>query len=183
MEHLKINSIKNKQDNSHDIIKYNREYITNFISEHKEDFIKKHFEIFVDDDFLRELGYDDVYAFIKFLLDVSEGYILNFLNTLLEFTPFINHWYMNLFEMQIDKMEIEEGYLSCIRLEKTNINELTCTPKSVEEFRRLCERSEHSVIEKVIINTNRIFTDYAFKRRVEDYLNDATLHVKEFIFE
>lgn len=106
-----------------------------------------------------------MYAFIKFLLDISEGDTLNFINSLLDFSPFINHWYINLFEMQIDKMEIEEGYLKSIRLEKTNISELTCTPKSIEEFQDLCERSEHSVVDKVIINTNWIFTNYTFKKK------------------
>ena len=85
--------------------------------------------------------------------------------------------------MQIDKMQIEEGYLSYIRLEKTNISELTCTPQSIADFRDLCDCCEYSVIDKVIINKNANFREREFLEKIEDYLEPDTLQVKEFIFE
>lgn len=89
MEHLKINSIKNKQDNSQDLFsrKGNKDYIANFISENKEEFKKKHFEIFTDYDLLKFIEGRRVYLFIKFLLDISESYTLDFINSLLDFSP------------------------------------------------------------------------------------------------
>lgn len=185
MEHLKINSIKNKQDNSQDLflMKGDRDYIANFMSENKGEFKKKHFEIFTDYDLLKFIGCRRVYLSIKFLLDISEYYTLNFINSLLDFSPFTNSWYVNLYEMQIDKMQIEEGYLSYIRLEKTNISELTCTPQSIADFRGLCDCCEYSVIDKVIINKNANFRGREFLEKIENYLEPDTLQVKEFIFE
>lgn len=106
MEHLKINSIKNKQDNSQDLFlrKGDRDYISNFIKENKEEFKKKHFEIFIDYAFLEFIECRKVSLFIKFLLDISESYTLDFINSLLDFSPFTNSWYVNLYDMQIDKM-------------------------------------------------------------------------------
>lgn len=185
MEHLKINSIKNKQDNSQDLFlrKVDRDYISNFIKENKVEFKKKHFEIFTDYDLLKFIECRKVYLFIKFLLDISEYYTLNFINSLLDFSPFTNSWYVNLYEMQIDKMQIEEGYLSYIRLEKTNISELTCTPQSIADFRDLCDCCEYSVIDKVIINENGNFNESEFKEIIEDYLDGGSFQINEFIFK
>lgn len=185
MEHLKINSIKNNQDNSQDLFlrKVDRDYISNFIKENKEEFKKKHFEIFLDYAFLEFIECKKVFLFIKFLLDVSEYYTLNFINSLLDFSPFTNSWYVNLYEMQIDKMQIEWGYLSYIRLENTNISELTCTPQSIADFRDLCYRCDYSVIDKVIINENGNFNESEFKEIIEIHLDGSSFQINEFIFK
>lgn len=74
MKHLKINSIKNKQDNNQDLFsrKGDMDYIANFMSENKEEFKKKHFEIFTDYDLLKFIECRRVYLFIKFLLTIKE---------------------------------------------------------------------------------------------------------------
>lgn len=80
-------------------------------------------------------------------------------------------------------MQIEEGYLSYIRLEKTNISELTCTPQSIADFRDLCDRCEYSVIDKGIINENGNFNESEFKEIIEDYLDGGSFQINEFIFK
>lgn len=159
------------------------DYIANFMSENKGEFKKKHFEIFTDYDLLKFIECRRVYLFIKFLLDISESYTLDFINSLLDFSPFTNNWYVNLYEMQIDKMQIEEGYLSYIKLEKTNISELTGTPQSIADFQGLCDCCEYSVIDKVIINKNANFREREFLEKIEAYLDGGSFQINEFIFK
>ena len=85
--------------------------------------------------------------------------------------------------MQIDKMQIEEGYLRDIRLMETYISELTCTPQSIADFQNLCDCCEYSVIDKVIIIENGNFNEDDFKEIIEDYLDGGSFQINEFIFK
>lgn len=96
MKHLEINGIKNKTNDISFMYlsKADRDYIANFMYDHKEEFRKKHFEIFCNSEFLQEVREYNVDLFIKMLLDISEYYTIDFLNALLDFSPFTKRYYV-----------------------------------------------------------------------------------------
>lgn len=55
MKHLKINGIKNKTNDISlsSLSEADRDYVANFMQNHKEEFIKKHFEIFCNLEFFK----------------------------------------------------------------------------------------------------------------------------------
>lgn len=123
MKHLEINGIKNKTNavSFASLSEADRDYVANFIQNHKEEFINKHFELFCNSEFLNEVGKEKVHLLITMLLEVSEYYTIDFLNALIDFYPFTQYWYVCLNSMYINKIEIEENYLENIRFTNTDI--------------------------------------------------------------
>jgi hypothetical protein len=95
MEHLTINGIKNKSDDWDVLLTdKDRHYIAEFTEKHKQELYKKQFDMFCDLEFLRPMLKSSRSMFFNMLLDVSENYTLNFLNTLIDFTPFKDDFYV-----------------------------------------------------------------------------------------
>lgn len=86
------------------------------------------------------------------LLDLSEKDTLNFLDTLINFTPFTDEYYVILYDMQIDKMEISGNCLENIKLLETDVDTLICSPTSVVQFMSFCQAVKYSNINKLIID-------------------------------
>lgn len=181
MKQLEINGIKNKTNDISfmSLSKADRDYIANFMYDHKEEFKKKHFKIFCNSEFLHEVREYNVDLFIKMLLDVSEYYTIDFLNALLDFSPFTKHYYTCLRDMYIPKVEIEEGYLKELRIIDTEIEILICTPVSYGDLATFCEHIEYTKINQIIINTKGNFLKYESIGKIKALLKKNESTVRE----
>lgn len=153
MKQLTINGIKNKNDDWNMLLTdEEKQYIAEFMEKHKEEFHKKHFDIFCDFNFLENVLSDSRISFLNMLLDLSEKDTLNFLDTLINFTPFTDKYYVILSNMQIDKMEISGNCLENIKLLETDVATLICSPTSVVQLTSFCQAVKYSNINKLIID-------------------------------
>lgn len=129
-----------------------KQYIAEFMEKHKEEFPKNHFDIFCDFNFLESILSDARSSFLNMLLALSEKDTLNFLDTLINFTPFTNEYYVSLYDMHIDKMEISGNCLENIKLVETDVDTLICSPTSTVQLTSFCQAIKYSNINKLIID-------------------------------
>lgn len=81
--------------------------------------------------------------------------------------------------MHINRMEIEKDYLSQMMMERTHVDSLTCTLRTVEEVILFCRRCSYSDIDKFIINARGMFTEEDIRLGIKDY----TIDIKEIIIK
>ena len=154
MKNLEINGIKNKSDDWEAwLIDENKQYIAEFMKKHKGEFPKNHFDIFLDLDFLRHMLSHQL-SFFNILLDISEKDTVKFLDNLINFTPFTKRYYISLYNMQINKMEINGTYLEDIKLVETDVDTLICSPTSIVKYTSFCQALVHSINKLIITNVN-----------------------------
>lgn len=140
MEQLTINGIKNKSNDWNMFLTDGeKRYIAEFMEKHKEEFLKNHFDVFLDLDFLTHMLSYQV-SFFNVLLDLSEKDTVKFLDNLI-----------SLYNMQINKMEINGTYLEDIKLVETDVDTLICSPTSIVKYTSFCQAPVHSKINKLII--------------------------------
>jgi hypothetical protein len=184
MKHLEINGIKNKSDDwEARLIDENKQYIAEFMKKHKGEFLKNHFEIFLDLDFLRHmLSYRS--SFFNMLLDLSEKDTVKFLDNLINFIPFTKEYYVSLYDMQINKMEINGTCLENIKLVETDVDTLICSPTSNVKYMSFCQALVHSKINKLIITNVNLNKELAeVDEDVKRILDRNSSTIKEVIVE
>lgn len=151
MKQLTINGIKNKSNDWNMFLTdAKKRYIAEFMKKHKEEFLKNHFDVFLDLDFLMHMLSYQV-SFFNVLLDLSEKDTVKFLDNLINFTPFTKRYYVSLYNMQINKMEINGNYLEDIKLVETDVDTLICSPTSIVKYTSFCQALVHCKINKLII--------------------------------
>ena len=184
MEQLTINGIKNKSNDWNMwLTDEKKQCIAEFMKKHKEEFHKNHFDIFLDLDFLMQmLSYRT--SLFNMLLDLSEKDTVKFLDNLINFTPFTKRYYVSLYDMQINKMEINGTYLEDIKLVETDVDTLICSPTSIVKYTSFCQALMHSKINKLIItnvNLNKKLAEV--DKDVKHILDCNSSTIKEVIVE
>lgn len=123
-------------------------------------------------------------SLFNMLLDLSEKDTVKFLDNLINFTPSTKRYYVSLYDMQINKMEINGTYLEDIKLVETDVDTLICSPTSIVKYTSFCQALMHSKINKLIItnvNLNKKLAEV--DEDVKRILDCNSSTIKEVIVE